>query len=141
MKNIIQNDNGEFIKYEAHELPDGCIISGHYYSCSFFGKVKKGWLAYSFRHEESVNQYDNGIELSKLDDIKIHDIVDENGNSTHVKRWLATDMDGTSFLYGKDPIRYEESFNTSGTLNPSCRGKNTCGQTWKDEPWVVWERI
>jgi len=131
---IIQNKDGEWKEYQAHELPDGCIVTQKQDCVPFriVNIVTKNTMAISKTH----GCYNT----------KIHDIVDDNGISTHVKRWMAMggNEDVWSGLYYGKPIRCLNQKVWHGELSGSTcggRGSNNCGQTWEDEPIEVWEYI
>jgi len=78
---IIQNKDGEWEEYQAHELPDGCIIS-------YISGVSRGRECLMLTKDFKNTFFDICVEKFAITDIKIHDIVDDNGISTHVKRWI-----------------------------------------------------
>ena len=145
MKHIIQDENGEFKSYEAHELPDGCIVSYrhnllHESYSDEYGRTQK---FPEIGHRDIVSGGSHRPQPQEI--LKIHDIVDDKGNSTHVKRWMAMSYDANwSGIYYDKPTRWEGGRVWQGVASGStCKygSGNNCGQTWDDEPWIVWERI
>ena len=129
MKHIIQDESGEWKEYQAHELPDGCVCQLPHFL------VGEGF------HYKSVKELrqepGRRHKFGAIDSIIA--IVDDNGESTHVKRWMATDYYGTTWKYFKTPLR--SGFCYEQYEGAECIGKNICGQVWEDGPHEVWERI
>lgn len=79
MTHIIET-SGKLKEYQDSELPDRCVIS-------FLAiKSAKEKIA-SITNKGYVVFGGSTFWLNEIHDIKIHDIVDEDNNSTHQKMW------------------------------------------------------
>jgi hypothetical protein len=131
---IIQSDNGDYVKYEPHELPDGCIVN-------LISKENEKSKTHSIdvigKKLASLVCSDNGFN------VRVQAIVDKDGNLTHFPRWMATDKKGRSYIYSTLPSYHHGNDWWIGESNSAkCIGSdNFFGQTWKDEPCIVWELI
>jgi hypothetical protein len=132
VKHLIQID-GIIKEYKPEELPDGCVVTSitPYDDCivPFITYLGKG-VPLTYKH------------------IKIHDIIKpETGESTHERRWMATDKkSGWVGVYYRKPKRNMtlplwEGLNDGHNYTTYKGHDNFCGQTWEDEPRPVWIEI
>ena len=137
MKGIpIQNADGEWKEYEAHELPDGtivnCLWNGELYTCAI-----KGGLPY-VRIPSATGR--GTIQYFALETIQnIIAIQDDNGNSTNRKMWVAVDWNCAPHLHVNRPVKrnsewFSDTYKAIGI-------KDAFGMAGGDKPIEVWEYI
>jgi hypothetical protein len=127
MKRIII-DNIDYTD-RPQDLPDGTIIS------YIDGRVKGDYRAVTRINPHFALLVERGM----VSDIKIKDIEDEHGNSTHVKRWMVSDRDYQAYLSCYKPIKNE--FSKEWIFRGFKLIKNDIKLQYKDEPIEVWVKL
>lgn len=124
MNNPLIIDNIDYTD-RPQDLPDGCIVSFKFQGHWYYG-IKKG-------EQFKRCSYGGAIYIKACYDIRIHDIMDEHGNSTHQKMWFGCgncrDMWGVFYDRGLRNIRHNVS------------EIKKLKQLWKDEPMEVWVKL
>ena len=96
-KIIIETDEG-FKAFEPHELPCGCLIS--YNSLDRENARECVILSSDFRDIF----YSICVDRFAITDIKCHDIVDESGNSTNIKRGMTKDEENDAIVLDRPEV-------------------------------------
>ena len=92
-KIIIESDEG-FKAFKPRELPDGCVVS-------FIPKDS----TYRVKEYDLCSPPTKAlIRVGTYLDVKLHDIVDESGNSTHVKRWMTKDEENEVIVLDRPDV-------------------------------------
>jgi len=123
-------------KVDSKEIPVNTLISG----ISPIGKYMVFGLVKTKDGHKIVEEYDNGevIDIEKMIDIKIHDILDENRKSTHQLMYMATDKLATAIYYLNPPRNKKRKLWVAEIHKTT---DNTFNLKWKDKPIQVWVRI